>query len=129
MRTAAIALTCLVALAGCGVSDDRDPARQVALRFYADVHGRDGAAACGRLAPPTAEALERTQELPCERAVVALDLAGSAVAEVEVFETNAAVSFREGEVAYVDRRSGGWKVSAAGCRPAPSGPAECELEG
>ncbi len=128
MRLAAIALTGLVALSGCGVSDDREDAREAALGFYAGVRDRDGGAACERLAPPTVDALERTEKLPCERAVVQLDLAGGQVAGVEVFETNAAVSFRGGETAYVDRRSGGWKVSAAGCRPMPSGPAECELE-
>jgi hypothetical protein len=116
-------------LAGCGVSDDRRQVREAVTAFYAEVQRADGGAACQRLAPPAAEALERQASRPCPAAVVDLQLSGGAVAEVEVFETNARVAFRGGEMAFADRRAGGWKVSAAGCKAQPSGPAECEVEG
>ena len=129
MRAALIAgLGCALAAAGCGTSDDRREARLVAAQLHAGVAAGDGEAACVRLSPPAAAALEREEKRPCATAVVDLELGSSEVAEVEVWETEAVVIFADGGRTFLGRRPGGWKVSAAGCRPQPGGPAECEVE-
>ena|SRR5687767_8645301 len=129
MRLRALSLAAALPLAaGCGVSDDRREAREVTEGFYSGVERRDGTAACERLAPPTADALARQEKESCEQAVVDLPLQGAPIARVQVFETNAAVRFDDGQVTFLDRRAGGWKVSAAGCRPRGEAPADCELE-
>lgn len=117
-----------VAAAGCGVADDRDRVRDSASEFYAALAARDGAAACDRLTPPASDALEQIGRRRCERAILDLDLGAGPVREVAVFETEAVVALPGGERAYLDRRAGGWKVTAAGCKLLPAGPADCELE-
>jgi hypothetical protein len=114
--------------AGCGTGHDRQAARDVAQGLYSAVARLDGQAACRRLSPPTADALEQQAKAPCERAVTDLQLHGGRVASVDVFQTDAVVEFAGGERAYLERRAGGWKVSAAGCKPQPAGPAQCEAE-
>jgi hypothetical protein len=114
--------------AGCGTAHDRDAARDVAQGLYAAVARHDGRAACERLAPPTVDAVEQQAKAPCEQAVTDLQLHGGRIVSVEVFVTDAVVEFAGGERAYLDRRAGGWKVSAAGCKPQPAGPAQCEAQ-
>src|SRR5687768_9680852 len=121
---AAAALSC----AGCGVADDRDQARDSAAQFYAALAQRDGATACDHLSPATSDALERQEKQACARAIVDQEVGSAPVTDVAVYETEAVVTLRGGLRAYLDRRAGGWKVSAAGCRRKPAGPADCELE-
>jgi hypothetical protein len=43
--------------------------------------------------------------------------------------TSASVSLVGGATLFLDEASGGWEISAAGCRPsAPDRPFDCELE-
>jgi hypothetical protein len=123
-----LAAAVVVAVPGCGVADDRGAARAAAEGFYAGVHQQRGPAACDRLSPPAAEALEKLEDRACERAVVTLNLGHAPVTDVQVWETGAVVTFGASERAYLDRRAGGWKVTAAGCRPMAIGPDDCELE-
>ena len=118
----------LILASGCGTADDRDQARASASEFFAALEERDGHAACDHLSPPTADALERQEKASCPEAILDQDLGEGAVASVAVYETDAVVALRGGERAYLDRRAGGWKVSAAGCKLKATGPAECELE-
>ncbi|MDX6649636.1 MAG: hypothetical protein QOJ97_1587 [Solirubrobacteraceae bacterium] len=126
-RSTAIAGLAL-GVAGCGTAHDRDAARDVAAGLYSAVARHDGRAACRRLGPPTVDSLEQQAKAPCEKAVSDLQLHGGRIASVEVFQTDAMVQFAGGERAYLERRQGGWKVSAAGCKPQPAGPAQCEVE-
>ena len=122
----AVALAVLL-VSGCGVSDDEGQARIAARDFYASVQAREGAGACERLAPPTAESLERQEARRCEEAVLTLDLGDGPPRRVQLFQTEAVVTLGGGEKAYLDRRAGGWKVTAAGCASTGAGPADCEL--
>jgi hypothetical protein len=123
-----VALGLALAGTGCGVDDDRDQVRASASQFYAALERHDGATACDHLSPPAAEALEKVEDRRCDRAILGLDLGQGPVRDVAVYETDAVVTLPGGERAYLDRRAGGWKVSAAGCRLLPAGPADCELE-
>jgi hypothetical protein len=120
----------LAALAGCGSTDRPDDAAAVAERFGAALERKDGAAACAELREATASALEQEQGEPCERAILTRDLPRSGTAaKTDVYVTDASVLLAEGSTTFLDEGSDGWKVTAAGCRPAaPELPYDCELE-
>jgi hypothetical protein len=124
-------LSCaLVALAGCGANDRPDDVAAVAERFGAALEREDGVAACAELRETTASALEQQQGEPCEQAILRLELpSGGSAAGTSVYVTDASVVLAEGSTTFLDEGSDGWKVTAAGCRPAaPELPYECELE-
>jgi hypothetical protein len=125
-----LSLLCL-ALAGCGVADDRGQARAATERFYDAFRHHDGAAACAELSEPAAQALVDQQGKDCARAVTELNLKGGAVEHVEVYVTSAKVDLGEHVSAFLDRGPSGWKLSAVSCahgsRPADH-PFTCELE-
>jgi hypothetical protein len=126
-RAALIPLAAAVALMGCGTGDDRRQAREAVERMYAAVESRDGAAACEQLTEQAAAALERQTRRPCQEGVLDLELVGMRVARVRVYLTSAEALFVEGDTAFLDRTSRGWRVSAAGCKPRGRRPAECEV--
>jgi hypothetical protein len=126
-------LACLVALttAGCATGEREDDAAAVAERFHAALGDRDGAAACVLLAEQTASALEQDEDMPCEEAILGLELPrGGTVAYRRVATTSAETRLAEGSSDFLDEGPQGWRISAAGCVPtAPEQPYECELEG
>jgi hypothetical protein len=75
-RAAILALgACLVfAAAGCGASDRASGAVAVAERFHAAIAQEDGGAACAELSEETASGLEQHEGMPCEEAVLGLEL-------------------------------------------------------
>ena len=121
-----LAVACLDA--GCGGRSD--DATAVVERFQTALDGGDGAGACAELSEQTASALEQQEGHPCDEAILDLDLAvGGEVAETSVYVTSASVSLAAGGTLFLDQASGGWEISAAGCRPsAPDRPFDCELE-
>jgi hypothetical protein len=123
-----IAVCLLLGVAACGSDTDEDQARGAAEGLYAAVSRHDGEAACAQLTSAAAQALEQEEKEACAKAVTGLELQGSHAARVRVFETSAAVTFTGGELAFLDRTSEGWRVSAAGCKPQGQQPADCELE-
>lgn len=127
----ALGTSLLAAAVGCGASDRAPDAAGVAERFHAALERDDGAAACAELNEETARKLEQQEEMPCEDAVLRLELPrGGEVAETEVYVTNASVTLAGGGTTFLDEGSQGWKVSAAGCTPtAPNLPYDCLLEG
>lgn len=131
-RAAILALgACLaVAFGGCGASDREADAAVVAERFHAALEQGDGDAACAELNEVTASKLEQQEEMPCEQAVLELELPrGGTAAVTEVFVTSASVAFAEGGTTFLDEGPEGWKVSVAGCTPtAPNLPYDCVLE-
>jgi hypothetical protein len=132
-RAAILALGACVAVAttGCGASERASDAAAVAERFHAALEQGDGEAACAELSEETAGKLEQQEELPCEEAVLELELPrGGTAAETGVYVTSASVDLVEGGTTFLDEGAQGWKVSAAGCTPtAPNLPYDCELEG
>jgi hypothetical protein len=126
----ALGVPLLLAVTGCGASDRAPDAAAVAERFHAALERGDGEAACAELSEQTASKLEQ-QQMPCEEAVLSLDLPrGGTAAATDVYVTSASVALAEGGTTFLDEGSQGWKVSAAGCTPtAPNLPYDCLLEG
>jgi hypothetical protein len=116
------------AAAGCGTDTDERDASRAAEQLYAAVAAKHGGAACQTLTPAAAHALEQQEREPCARAVTSVQLSGSRVSRVRVYETSAAVRFVGGDTAFLDHTDEGWRVSAAGCKPMGQAPADCELE-
>jgi hypothetical protein len=124
----ALAALCLAA-AGCGRGDDERAAGATTERFLAAVEAGDGAAACSQLSEPTADALAQDEGEPCVEAAPQLDVSRSAVARVEVYAIAAKVDLADGESAFLELTSDGWRISAAGCVPAGADqPYDCEVE-
>ena len=119
-----------VAFGGCGASDREADAAVVAERFHAALEQGDGDAACAELNEVTASKLEQQEEMPCEEAVLELELPlGGAAAATEVYVTSASVALAEGGTTFLDEGPEGWRVSVAGCTPtAPDLPYDCVLE-
>ena len=132
-RAAILALAaCLaVAGAGCGTTDRASDAGAVAERFHGALDERDGDAACAELSQHTVGELEQQEEMPCEEAVLELELRrGGSATRVGVYVTSASVDLVEGTTTFLNEGPDGWKVSAAGCRStAPNLPYDCVLEG
>ncbi len=101
-------------------------------RFYRAVDEKQGDTACAQLSEETRKALRDEAKSPCRQAIVEPDLEfeGERVRQVEVSQTAAEVTFVGGERAFLDKGPGGWRISAAGCRPpaAPKEPYDCEVE-
>jgi hypothetical protein len=131
-RAAILALgACLaVAFGGCGASGREADAAAVAERFHAALEEGDGEAACGELNEVTVSKLEQREEMPCEEAVLELELPrGGTAAATEVYVTSASVALADGGTTFLDEGPEGWKVSVAGCIPtAPNLPYDCVLE-
>jgi hypothetical protein len=129
-RAAILALgACLaVAFGGCGASGREADA--AAKRFHAALQQGDGEAACAALSEVTASKLEQQEEMPCEDAVLELELPrGRTVAATEVYVTSASIALAEVGTTFLDEGPEGWKVSVAGCTPtAPDLPYDCVLE-
>ncbi|GAA5045097.1 hypothetical protein GCM10023259_017580 [Thermocatellispora tengchongensis] len=124
-------MACLVACvvlggAGCGVAAEAGPPRAVTERFFAALaEGRAGEA-CALLARQAAEKV--AEEEPCDRALAGLGLpAGGAVREVAVWGDEAQVRMA-GDTVFLHRYADGWRIRAAGCRPDPPRPYDCEVE-
>jgi hypothetical protein len=127
----ALGASVALALAGCGASDRAPDAAAVAERFHAALERGSGEAACAELSEETVSKLEQQEAMPCEEAVLQLELPrGGDAAETDVYVTTASVALAEGGTTFLDEGSQGWKVSAAGCTPtAPNLPYDCVLEG
>jgi hypothetical protein len=117
-------------LTGCAAAQDR-PAENAAARFADAVAKGDGPAACRLLAPRTKSELESSAGEPCRDSVIQEMESrpdGPDGEGAEVFGTAARVSTSR-DTMFLARFQGGWKVSAAGCTPTPSGIYECVLKG
>jgi hypothetical protein len=131
MRRCVPAMLALLALAGCGQSDDRAAVRSTTQRFLAAVEAKQGAVACGVLASDTRKALESQESKPCSQAIGSVDVSGGRVLHVQVAITNAKVDLAGGESVFLSEEKPGWRISALGCRAstAPTRtPFDCALE-
>ncbi len=106
-----------VALGGCGRADDERAVSAVTERFLVAVDGDDGERACAQLSPGAVAALEHDESEPCAEAARGLELEPSRVTRAEVFSTAAKVDLADGDSAFLELTSSGWRLSAAGCTP------------
>lgn len=124
----ALGIAAAVAIGFVRDSDDPDAGTTVE-QFTAAYERKDGASACEELTTDARNQLESDEREPCEQAILSLELSGGAVTQVDVAETDASVDLAEGERAYLDKTTEGWRISALGCKPQPSdAPDDCELE-
>jgi hypothetical protein len=128
-RTALVLCAVGPLVAGCGRADDARSVTAVTERFLDAVARGDGQRACARLSPGAIEALEHDEGSPCAKAARGLGLEASRVTRAQVFATEAKVDLADGDSAFLELTSSGWRISAAGCTPQPRDqPYECELE-
>jgi hypothetical protein len=129
VRPIVLVAIAVVALSGCGRSDDDRAVGVVTARFLEAVHQRDGGRACAQLSPQAREALEDDEREACSKAVVGLDVEPSGVLRTQVFGMGAKVDLADGQSAFLELTSRGWRLSAAGCEPQPDDePYTCEVE-
>ncbi|MFI5519963.1 hypothetical protein [Streptomyces platensis] len=88
---------------------------------------------CAALAPATREELEETAKSGCgpaiSQAIEGQELpASGAVRGLDVYGEQARVVLAEDTV-FLAHFPTGWKVTAAGCRPRPQRPYQCEIKG
>ncbi|SHN14411.1 hypothetical protein [Cryptosporangium aurantiacum] len=120
----------MIALGGCGVLESvQHEARDAATRFAAAVDARQMSAACVQLAPATRTELESDEQSSCPEALQTAKLppAGS-VGRVDVYGQQARVVF-DGDTFFLTRTSGGWKITAAGCRLQSGEVYDCTVKG
>ena len=132
MRRATPALLLVLALTGCGQSDDRTTVRTVTDRFFSAYEAEQGAVACATIASETRKQLESQESRPCPEAVGSVELSGGAITDVDVQMTSAKVDLASGESVFLSQERPGWRITAIGCRPATTPtdtPFDCELEG
>ncbi len=125
-------LAALLALTGCGTSDDRDQARATVERFYEAIRTGDSEAACNELGESLFEQVESQTQQSCRGVITRFEYEGGSIDRVEVYVTNAKVDLDSGESAFLSRESSGWKLSAIGCKAEKGKPAdrpfECEVK-
>jgi hypothetical protein len=124
----AAAVAVLGMVSGCGQPASVGP-RQAAVRFADASASGDGEKACAALAPATSSEIEQSEGEPCPKAVIAENLPrAGAVRQVQVFGTMAQVRLQR-DTMFVSRFPIGWRVVAAGCKPAPGHPYDCQVQG
>ena len=130
-RVGAAVLALALSTAGCARDGDQATVRSVADTFFAAPASGDGAKACDQLSPDTRAKLEKQEQSACRQAVTGLKLQQGAVVQANVYVLNAIVELSNGEAAFLDQGTEGWRIAAAGCKP-PAKPADrpfdCELE-
>jgi hypothetical protein len=126
-RIAFLLVVAAVLLTGCSSSRD-DDVEQVAERFHAAIEQQDGAAACGLLSQEAQRTLSAAGDT-CDVAVLDSGVPSEGrVVKVRVYDTAAQVRYDE-DVVFLADFPEGWRITAAGCRPRPSQPYECDIEG
>jgi hypothetical protein len=125
-----LALPALVLMAGCGDLGSRETAAgEVATRFLTAVAGKDGATACGTLAPDTAAELVQSAGKSCDQAILDQQLpAPATVSGTDVYGQWAQVRLSD-DTLFLAVFPGGWRVVAAGCTARKSRPYDCTLQG
>jgi hypothetical protein len=127
-------LAVLTAVSACGaLPGRRDEVTAEVTRFEQALGAAQHGRMCAALAPATREELVQSAKSRCEEAIgKAADErelpAAGAVRGVDVYGGQARVVL-ERDTVFLARFPAGWKVTAAGCRPRPQRPYDCEIKG
>ena len=127
----AVAVSCLLCVTACAqpTDSDVDIAQATATAFYAALARGDGAAACQALAPQTRAEVEKSAKSSCDTAISAAGLpAAGTIRSADTFGQGARVVLAN-DVVFLSRFGSDWKITAAGCKPQPGKPYDCDLEG
>ncbi|MFF5158028.1 hypothetical protein ACFY3N_17600 [Streptomyces sp. NPDC000348] len=127
---AAAGVVAVAVLTSCGATSGRsDRVTEDVTRFESALRAGRHAYLCAALAPSTRQELEQSAGSRCEQAVGEQKLPpAGAVRGVEVYGGQARVVL-EHDTVFLARFPTGWKVTAAGCRPRPRQPYQCEIKG
>jgi hypothetical protein len=120
-----------ILVSGCGPEADRNAARGVTDRLFAALGSGDGDQACAQLSPNTRSELESQESKPCREAITSLGLEGAPVASVHVYILNAIAELANGDAAFLENGSEGWRLSAVGCKASEkpdARPYDCDVE-
>ncbi|TNY35872.1 hypothetical protein [Thermomonospora catenispora] len=118
-------LTVAAVAAACSVRDAG--AAEAATALFAAVQRGDGRAACAALSPKAVSSVE-TGGSRCPERILTLGLRGGPIHDVRVWGDRARLRAGEDTVFLVRLSGLGWKVAAAGCRPRPGRPYDCDVE-
>jgi hypothetical protein len=126
-------LSCVAVLGlatGCSsAGPDASRADAAAVGFHAAVASRSLAAACDFLAPRTLQEVEQSAKATCPKALADADLpAAETVTTTDLYGANARVVLT-GDTVFLARFGAVWKVTAAGCKPRPDLPYDCDVKG
>jgi hypothetical protein len=128
---ALLLLTATLGTAGCARDGDERSVRSVADAFFAALAAGDGQRACEQLTPDTRAELESREQSTCGEAITGLGLDEASVVRANVYLLNAIVELSNGEAAFLDQGTQGWRIAAVGCqrsgRPADR-PFDCEVK-
>jgi hypothetical protein len=124
----AVAAALLLVLPGCGTAGSERDARASVQRFFVAVGARDGAGACRELSEGAVSEVEKSERKPCAQGILSQDVSPAPVVDVKVYMQSAQAKLRGGAAVFLDQTRQGWKISAAGCKPQPGKPYQCELE-
>ena len=116
------------ALVGCSATPHESDVTGAARSFVAKLQAGDGAAACALLTDTARNSVPGATGQSCAEAITNVKEQGGAVEGVQVWGDAAQVRIGA-DVLFLRLSSGEWKVSAAGCKPQPKGPYECEVGG
>jgi len=127
---AAAAAVVLVTVTSCGTpAERRDRVTADVTRFERALDAGRHTYLCAALAPSTREEVEQSAKSRCEQAIGDEDLPkAGAVRRVDVYGDQARVVL-EHDTVFLAHFPTGWKVTAAGCRPRPQQPYQCEIKG
>ncbi|MFI6851584.1 hypothetical protein [Streptomyces sp. NPDC050416] len=126
-----VAVVVVLGMTGaCGTpSERRDGVTAQVTRFERALDAGQRGRLCAALAPATREELEQSAKRRCARAIGEQSLpSAGAVRRVDVYGEQARVVL-DRDTVFLAHFPTGWKVTAAGCRPRPQRPYQCELKG
>jgi hypothetical protein len=103
-------------------------ARATVERFFTALEQHDGRRACAQLTEDAASAVEQQERRPCNDAILSLEIEPGEPGGVDIEVNSGKVALPHGQAVFLDETAQGWRISAAGCKPATGGPYECELE-
>ncbi|MFS0884391.1 hypothetical protein [Aeromicrobium sp. 179-A 4D2 NHS] len=127
-RPVAVLVAVLLCCAGCGSARADSAWRSTAEDFATAVREGDAEAAC-RLLSTAAQDQLVAEHGSCEAGVLDSGLPSpGAVRETERFGTAARAVLDE-DTYFLGRFGTRWLVTAAGCRPVPGAPFDCDLSG
>jgi hypothetical protein len=114
------------ATAGCATSPHRNDVSSAAVAFVKALTAHDGGRACQLLTPNAQQSVSGATDTSCEEAILQVKDDDTTIVGVQVWGDAAQVSVG-GDVLFLRRLSGSWRISAAGCDPQPKGPYECKV--
>jgi hypothetical protein len=117
-----------VLLAGCGRPGGASGVEQVAQRFVTAVQAHNGTAACALLTATARDSVSGMTDASCPDQIVNVDESGAQVRGVQIWGDAAQVRIGS-DVLFLRHISAGWRISAAGCKPEPPRPYNCDVEG